>query len=213
MTTPKQAKPAETRKHMDVPERKCIASGQIRPKDELLRFVVSPEGLIVLDIKQSLPGRGIWVSCSREDVELAQKKGLFARSAKQKVDVPDTLSNIIEKVLADKCLSMLGLSRKSGLLKTGFAKVEASLKAGKAAVLISAYDSATDGRQKLQRQARSLPLIEMFSIAELSQALGQENSVHVSMVRAGLTDKFLVEVSRLSGFRNFNNVGERTGSE
>jgi len=203
------------RQHGDLsePMRRCIATGQVRKKEELLRFVVSPDGTVVLDIRKKLPGRGIWTGCRREDVEMAQKKGLFARSAKQKVTVPDHMADMVEKVLTTRCLNTLGLARKSSLIKTGFAKVEASLKAGKAAILLAAKDGAKDGRQKLHRLAPDLPLVELFDIEELSQALGQENVVHASLARGGLTDKFLVEVSKLAGFRDQDDEGERTGSE
>ncbi len=204
-----------TRQHRDLsdPVRRCIATGQTRKKEELLRFVVSPDGLLVLDIRGKLPGRGIWISCSRTDIELACKKGLFSRSAKQKITVPESLAESVENALAARCLNTLGLGRRSGLVKTGFAKVEASLKAGKAAVLLAANDGSEDGRKKLRWLAASLPIVELFSSAELSQALGQGNSVHASLVRGGLTDKFLVEVSKLAGFRNQDDEGERTGSE
>ena len=210
---PKLNKPAELEGRSKDPERKCIASGEVHPKDDLLRYVVSPEGLLVLDIQQTLPGRGIWISCQRQHIDLAIKKGLFSRSAKQKIEVPENLSDITEKILAERCLNLLGLCRKTGLLKSGFAKVEASLRSKKAAVLIAARDGAEDGRQKLSRLGTQLPLIEIFSCTELSQALGLENAVHIALSPDGLTNKFLVGVSKLNGFRNADDVGERTGSE
>ncbi|MBL4667456.1 MAG: RNA-binding protein [Sneathiella sp.] len=210
--TPKANLTRQTRDLSD-PVRRCIATGEIRKEEELLRFVVSPDGLLVLDIREKLPGRGIWISCSREDIELACKKGLFSRSAKRKIETPEGLADTVEAALASRCLNSLGLGRRSGLLKTGFAKVEASLRAGKAAVLLAANDGSEDGRKKLRWLATSLPIVELFSSTELSQALGQENSVHASLARGGLTDKFLVEVSKLAGFRNQDDEGERTGSE
>ncbi|MEH6474522.1 MAG: RNA-binding protein [Sneathiella sp.] len=205
----------QKRPHGDLsePVRRCIATGEIRKKEELLRFVVSPDGILVLDIREKLPGRGIWISCSREDIELACKKGLFSRSAKQKIDTPEGLADSVEAALAKRCLNSLGLGRRSGLIKTGFAKVEASLRAGKAAVLLAANDGSEDGRKKLRWLATSIPIVELFSSTELSQALGLENSVHASIARGGLTDKFLVEVSKLAGFRDQDHSGERTGSE
>ncbi|MBL4647093.1 MAG: RNA-binding protein [Rhizobiales bacterium] len=191
---------------MSDPQRRCIATGQIREKDDLLRFAVSPDGLLVHDLQKDLPGRGIWISCHRGSVQLAQKKGLFARSAKRAVTVADDLLEVIDKSLAQKCLALMGLARKSGLMTVGFAKVEKVLKSGKSAVLIAASDGAEDGRKKLKRIAGDLPVIDLFSNAELSQALGKENVIHASMGPGGLTKKLKLSVSQLSKFRNDDNV-------
>ena len=59
------------------PERRCIASGQVLKKADLIRFVVAPDGVLVPDLQEKLPGRGIWLSSSREHLELARKKGFF----------------------------------------------------------------------------------------------------------------------------------------
>lgn len=195
------------------PTRKCIATGEIQPKTQLIRFVTSPDGQIVPDFKETLPGRGIWVSCHKDSLEIALKKGLFSKAAKRKVSVSETLSTEIEKVLISRCLNILGLCRKSGVLNTGFAKVEASLKSGKAAVLIAASDGSKDGTSKMERFAKDLPLVDIFDRAELSQAIGRDNAVHLSLAPSRLADRFVAEVSKLKGFRDQGKVGERTGSE
>lgn len=186
---------------MSDPQRRCIATGQIREKDALLRFAISPDGQLVHDIGFNLPGRGIWVSCDANAVELAVKKRLFGKSAKQAVTVPDDLVTRIDQALAQQCLSLIGLGRKGGLVTVGFAKVEKALKSGKATLLIAAADGAEDGRQKLKRIAGSLPVIEIFSGAELSQALGLENAIHACLTNSALTKKILTAVSRLEKFR------------
>jgi len=188
------------------PQRRCIATGQIREKEDLLRFALSPDGNLVHDIRLDLPGRGIWISCDRDSVHLARKKGLFSKAAKQAVKVPDNLVDVIDSGLSEKCLSLLGLGRKSGLVTVGFAKVEKELKSGKVAVLFAASDGAEDGRQKLKRIAGDLPLVDLFNNDELSQALGKENVVHASIGPGGLTKKLMAAVSRLIKFRTVANV-------
>ncbi|MZR29596.1 RNA-binding protein [Sneathiella litorea] len=183
------------------PQRRCIATGQIREKDALLRFAVSPDGLLVHDIGFILPGRGIWVSCDAKAVELAVNKRLFAKAAKRAVTVPEDLVTTVDQSLARQILALLGLGRKGGLVTAGFAKVEKALKSGKAALLIAAYDGAEDGRQKLRRIAGPLPVIDIFSVAELSQALGKENVVHACLASGMMTKKILTAVSRLKKYR------------
>ena len=49
-----------------IPMRKCIALGCERPKNELIRFVVAPDGYVVPDLEAKLPGRGLWLSAQRD---------------------------------------------------------------------------------------------------------------------------------------------------
>jgi len=39
------------------PERTCLATRELRPKSELIRFVTGPDGSVVPDIAGKLPGR------------------------------------------------------------------------------------------------------------------------------------------------------------
>ena len=78
-------------KDRDVSERKCVVTGEVQPKAGLIRFVVGPDDMIVPDVLEKLPGRGIWVTSKRDAIETATTKKLFARGAKQQVSVPDGL--------------------------------------------------------------------------------------------------------------------------
>ena len=60
-----------SKNHDDGPERKCIATGEIQPKQGLIRFVMGPEAQVVPDIFGKLPGRGVYVTASREALDLA----------------------------------------------------------------------------------------------------------------------------------------------
>ncbi|MFZ3034661.1 MAG: DUF448 domain-containing protein, partial [Parvibaculum sp.] len=65
-------------------ERRCIVSGEVGPREALIRFVIGPDDLVVPDLAERLPGRGLWVTASREAVETAVRKGLFAKAARTK---------------------------------------------------------------------------------------------------------------------------------
>ena len=54
--------------------RMCAVTRQVRPIDELIRFVVSPQGEVVPDLKRKLPGRGLWVSASHRTVAEAARR-------------------------------------------------------------------------------------------------------------------------------------------
>ena len=52
-------------KDKDEAERRCIVTGDVQPKGGLIRFVVGPDGMVVPDLAEKLPGRGLWVSADR----------------------------------------------------------------------------------------------------------------------------------------------------
>ncbi|MGC8720309.1 MAG: YlxR family protein [Thermodesulforhabdaceae bacterium] len=51
----------ETGKKNHVPIRTCIVCGSKRPKKELLRLALNPNGSVVLDPSQKMSGRGAYV--------------------------------------------------------------------------------------------------------------------------------------------------------
>ena len=181
--------------------RRCIASRESRPRETLVRFVVDPAGTLVPDIDARLPGRGVWLSAQRGAISLAVAKGLFARAARQRVQVPPDLADLVETMLARRCLDLLGLARRAGQVIAGFDQVADGLRQGTVAVLLGARDGAADGRRKLRALAAGLPLVELFDRRELGGALGRDEAVHVGIAPGGLARRLLAEVARLEGFR------------
>ena len=62
-----------------IPLRKCVACGQMVPKDELYRVVRTEDG-IQLDLTYKAQGRGAYVCRKEECIALADKKKAFYRS-------------------------------------------------------------------------------------------------------------------------------------
>ena len=182
------------------PLRRCIVTRLILPKERLLRFVVDSDGVVVPDLEGRLPGRGIWLQARRDIVETACAKGSFARAARASVKVPDGLGARIEALLRRRCLDLIGLARRAGQVAAGFEQARAWLHDGRAAVLIAASDAAAGGRGRLAGLARELPLVELFTAAELGAALGRERAVHVALARGSLARRLVLETQRLAGF-------------
>jgi predicted RNA-binding protein YlxR (DUF448 family)/ribosomal protein L30E len=184
------------------PERRCVATNAALAADQGLRFVLSPDGELAPDFSGKLPGRGAWLTPSRAALEMALKKGGFARSFKAGVRTPDDLAARIETGFAKAALSALGLARKTGDVVTGFEKARAALAAKTAAVLVNAADGGEDGRRKLAHLAGDAAVIELFAEAELAAALGRdEPTVHVVVKAGPAAQRFLREARRLEGFR------------
>lgn len=185
----------------DGPRRRCAVTRRVLDKSALIRFVRAPDGAVVPDIDQTLPGRGVWVSAERALVAAACRKGILARTGR----VPDDLAARCEAALAARALALLGLARRAGRLAIGARAVRAALATGAAAVLVQARDAAADGRGKLERlRAAAVPgcaAVTVFDRAELASGLGRD-AVHIAMHAGGLAEKFKTAAARLAGFRD-----------
>jgi uncharacterized protein len=186
-------------------ERRDIVSGEVMAEEKLVRFVAGPDGVVFPDVARKLPGRGMWVAADRASVEAAVKKNGFSRSAKTKLSAPADLADTVEKLLRKRVLDGLGLARRSGDLTSGFEKVMAAVRGGKAAWLIEASDGAADGRSKILNLARHMSpqprVIGVFDSAELGLALGAENVIHTAFLGGRSAKAWTQDVERLAGFR------------
>lgn len=192
----------ETAKPTKALARRDIASGQSEDIARLIRFVVSPDGVLTPDVAQKLPGRGLWVASERTALEIAIKRNIFSKAAKRQVKAAPELIPLVHDLLRRRCLDLLGLARREGGMVNGFEKVVSTLKSRKAAWLVEARDGAEDGRTKVLAVARATdtPVAGMFSNAELGLALGQENVVHAALLNGHRAQRWAVEMARLAGF-------------
>jgi uncharacterized protein len=185
-------------------ERRCIATGRILPEDKLVRFVLSPDGVVVPDLDRKLPGRGMWLSATKADFAKAVAKGDFAKSAKAKVTLPDDLIGHVANLLIIRLEADLGMARRAGFADTGFDSVMRALdKKIPPALLFHAADASDDGRRKLRSAVKSRALatrsIELLTRDQLSAALGRDNVVHAAIRPGPLADRLASNANRLAG--------------
>ena len=110
--------------------RMCAVSREVRPIDELIRFVVSPQGEVIPDLKRKLPGRGLWISASRRTVAEAVRRHQFSRGFKRDVRAAATLPADTEALLVRSATEALAMAAKAGQVVSGFAKVEGPARTG-----------------------------------------------------------------------------------
>lgn len=182
-------------------ERRCIVTREAAEKDRLIRFVLGPEGDVVPDLACILPGHGYWVRAERAVLEQAVRKNAFAKAMRAPVkpdrDLPDRVAAMLDRQIID----LLGLARRSGVLVSGFEKVDAGLKSGRAALLIEAKDAGGDGRGKLARH--TLPGVEIWSpltASALGRAIGRDHAVHLAVAPGGLAERLKTALRRQDGF-------------
>jgi predicted RNA-binding protein YlxR (DUF448 family)/ribosomal protein L30E len=190
-------------------ERFCALTRGARPVDELIRFVIGPAGETVPDIKRKLPGRGIWITATRDALEEAIKRKVFARGFKREVRVGADLADTTYQLLARAALDALSIAAKAGQVVNGFAKVEAAINRGEAIMLIHATDAGEDGKRKidgvlrreLEKSPRDVPIIAVFSGNQLDLALNRLNVVHAALLAGPVSDTFIARTKRFERFR------------
>jgi uncharacterized protein len=190
-------------------ERFCAATGTVRPVAEMIRFVVSPDGEPVADLKRRLPGRGIWITATRQALRTAVARKVFARGFKRDVRLAPDMIEATERLLEQAALAALAIAHKSGRVAIGFAKTEQALGRDRTAALIHAADAAADGvrkldaamRRRLDLYAHETAVIDMFTSAQLDLALGRSNVIHAALLAGRESDTFMACAGLLDRFR------------
>lgn len=180
--------------------RKCIVSGELLPKEDMLRFVISPSGKVVPDLSLDLPGRGIWVKASQELVQIAVDKNTFSKAAKQKVDAPSDLAEKVATQLKEQSLSMLGIARKSGLIVAGFEKVKHALMKNDDYILFFAKDGTENAFNKIKSAAKGVKVINSFTAEEMGTVLGRQTTVHVIVKKGKIASRLCACANRFNTY-------------
>ncbi|GGF55792.1 hypothetical protein GCM10011402_04690 [Paracoccus acridae] len=199
-------------KDNDQPERRCIVTGEVQPKAGLIRFVAGPDGQVVPDLAEKLPGRGIWVSADRAAIDKAAAKGLFSRAAKAPVKAPEGLADLVEAGVARRLVELVSLARKSGRAVAGFEKVKGWLAEGRAKVLLQASDGSDRGKGKLWTPTGGR-WFGCLTASELGLSFGRDHVIHGALAAGGLTDKVILEAGRLTGLRGHDGGNTAAGKE
>jgi predicted RNA-binding protein YlxR (DUF448 family) len=187
----------------------CAVTRQCLDSKALIRFVLSPDAVIVPDLDRRLPGRGVWIGCDRRLVERAVATQVFSKSLKVKADAPADLAERVDGLLAKRTAAALSLANKAGLVIAGFEKVFAALDKGPVRAVLHGTDAAADGRSKIDRKYKAIQasrgvsatIVDVLTIAQMSLAIGRGSVVHAALIPGGLSDRFLEEAERLGRYR------------
>ncbi len=189
-----------------ITERQCALTREAKPIDDLMRFALSPDGVIMPDVDAKAPGRGVWISLSSKAVEEAVSKKAFARSLKEAVSVPQDLAQMARSRLEQRLLGALGLCRKAGQLVTGATKVRAAIDNQSIIALLTSTDAAPDGRQKMVGALRSIADIktvahfELMTSEQMGLSLGLENVIHAALIEGSAARNALYRANQLARY-------------
>jgi predicted RNA-binding protein YlxR (DUF448 family) len=196
--------------------RLCVVTREVRPIDDMIRFVVGPDRAVVPDLKRKLPGRGVWVTARRDVVAAAVKRGAFARAlrtdAKAAPDLPDTVERLMERALLDA----LAIARKARQVVTGHAKVEAAAEDGAAVAVLHGSDAGPEGVRQIMAAIRrgsaanaaNVVVIPALTSAQLDLAFARPNVVHAALLAGRASDTVIARWRSLAGFRQAEPAGD-----
>lgn len=172
--------------------RRCVGTGaEITPGDPALRFVLAPDGELVLDLKGTLPGRGAWLTPTRPALETALRKGGFQRSFKGPAKLPVSMdaaafAEHVNICLQRAALSRLGLCRKSGHLVIGHDAVRKASARG--IVYLTPSDASAPEVDKLSRflaKGAGVPHLPLPTGRETLSAALDQDAVHLLLLSGG----------------------------
>jgi hypothetical protein len=203
------------------PMRRCVVTRERRPKEEMLRFVVGPDRALIPDLAGKLPGRGIWLSASRDVIEgdtgfsvgmpvgtaRPGAKGrelvrAIARAARGPVQVPPNLPVVLETALIRRIGDLLGLARRAGQAIAGFEKARDWMRSHPVGLVLQAADGSDAERARFRSAVPdTVPVLAPLRGAELGRVFGHDAVVHVALAPGRLASTIAIEAGRLAGLR------------
>jgi hypothetical protein len=167
----------------------------------LIRFVRSPDGEILADLRGRLPGRGAYLCNSRACIETAVARKQFDRTFRQVCQpvTADELAESIAKELLAHMASLLGMARKSAKFVSGGNAVQDALTRKKPlAIVILAKDISPQIGDKVRRKAEAQKIMttKLFDKIELGRILGRAERSVVGLPDGKLAEAFLDDLLR-----------------
>ncbi len=183
------------------PERTCLSCRSRLDKQALIRYVVAPDGSLLVDYRQRLPGRGAYTCVDLDCLRNAVKKGGFKRAFRGRCEAPDAAQLIaqLKQEVRQKIVNLLGICRKSGKLIAGSNAALDALKGGRSlCLLLLAEDISTGVADKVTQSAAAsgVEIHRLFTKQEIGQYLGKSDVSCVAFVNDDLSELISKELCR-----------------
>jgi hypothetical protein len=165
-----------------VARRTCAACRAEADRSELLRLVLDPDGILVVDLKGTLPGRGAWVHPTTECVgALEREPRKLGHALKAPVATAGLLGQVRDCLFAS-VLGQLSLAAAAGALIGGHDAVEFAIRDGRVAELLFAADASDRTREDLTRGCELPVTILTIDKETLGARIGQPPRAVVGVV-------------------------------
>ena len=143
-----------------IPLRKCLATGEQLPKQQLIRIVRNKEGQVAVDPTGKMNGRGAYLKRSHEAFVLAKKKKVLARALQ--VEIPEEIFVELETLIT-------------------------KIRSNEVEFVIIASDASDNTKKKITDKCTSYKVeyVIACTIDELSSAIGKKNRVALGIQDTG----------------------------
>lgn len=83
-------------KNKKIPQRKCVATNEMKPKKDLIRIVRSKDGEVSVDPTGKKNGRGAYLTLTLDAIDKAQKNEILDRHLNTEIqpEIYDTLRQL-----------------------------------------------------------------------------------------------------------------------
>ena len=180
------------------PERSCVACRKTIAKAQLLRYVLSPAGEVILDYNAKLPGRGCYVCADSQCINKALRENGFKRAFKKDAISPSSeeLMRVISEKASGVIVSLLSLAQRSRKLSLGAFAVEADIKSGSLSLLLVMADisPASEKKWKNASAAKGLCFMVLPHIGQLQTVFGNKKVVGIK--DEGISRRLEIEIDR-----------------
>lgn len=186
-------------------KRSCLGCRSVKNKKDLLRFVLTPDRILVPDLLFKLPGRGAYVCQDKSCLKEAIIRNQFARSFRGEVSIAsvDALIMQIISILEERIASYLALANKAGKVVSGSDMVMQSLKKiSNDRIVLFAADISDDIRQKVIALAEKngAEYFTLFSKERVGALIGKNLRSVVSVEGHGFVMAIKGELARYWNF-------------
>ena len=163
--------------------RRCIQTGIQAEKTQLVRFVRTPDGMVIGDLSQKLPGRGAYLSPEKPVIEKALKSGKLAHHLRKNAGEvqlhPEQLLTQLASQVTKQLLSHLTLLRRAGRLVTGRMKIE---ELDVPAALLIASDASRRETQSLISKTAPIWVETGLPSEMLGQIAGRDSLAYAAII-------------------------------
>jgi len=186
-------------------ERTCIGCKTQAQSQELLRFVCTPEGVLLLDMAGHAPGRGAYVCCNGQCLRKALQPPRLAITLKHTVSVPDfeSLSQEVLQALYARLRACVSLGQKAGALVSGYAMLRRACSQSRVLLMIFAEDIAMARREEYLSWCTqyAISYVTLFTKEELGHIIGKPSRSAVGVTAPHFVELFRTRLASLECFQ------------
>ena len=187
--------------------RQCVVTRERRPKDELVRLVLDPEGQVAIDLLDRAPGRGVYVRADRIALRKALSGKGIGRTFRGRAcplspeAVEILLDGAVER-LEGRLLELVAVARRAGVAALGMDAVREVLGDNPPApVVLTSRDLSERSLRKVNEHAGAHTRFVGLAVnkADFGSKLGRSDVGVVAIRPSALAIRIVAEAARRDG--------------